>query len=238
MKAIFLADAHLRDPGNPAYRDLLKFLDQLPADLDRLYLLGDFFDFWHGYRDVVFRAYVPVLAALEKLAGRGVEIGFFAGNHEISCGPALEKLGFCVGDFRIVGFGRETLYLTHGDQLDPEDSGYRRWRRLVRSRALLALVDLLPTSLTWRIADRLSRKSRAHGCLCKTIPPAVYRRCAALLKQEVTGLICGHFHQARCEFFTTPQGPKPACFLGAWEKDRAYLEWGPAGFHFRSFKAS
>ncbi len=238
MKAIFLADAHLRDPDSPAYRDLLNFFGQLPADLDRLFLLGDLFDFWHGYRDVVFTVYVPVLAALEKLSRCGVGIGFYAGNHEISCGPALEKLGSCTNHFDVVELGTEKLYLTHGDQLDPDDHGYHLWRALVRSRPLLGIIDLLPASLTWKAASRLSRQSRSHGDSSKAIPPGVYRRCAGLLEQEVTALVCGHFHQARCEVFSTSSGPRPAYFLGAWERDRSYLEWDSGRFQFNNFKPS
>ncbi|NCP78923.1 MAG: UDP-2,3-diacylglucosamine diphosphatase, partial [Desulfuromonadales bacterium] len=46
MKAIFIADAHLRQPADANYRALLKFLDRQADGLDALFLLGDIFEFW------------------------------------------------------------------------------------------------------------------------------------------------------------------------------------------------
>jgi UDP-2,3-diacylglucosamine hydrolase len=237
MKAIFLADAHLRDPDDPAWRDLLAFFDQLPADLDRLFILGDFFDFWYGYPDRAFPVYRPLLESLARLTERGIELIFFAGNHELAPGPLLARLGSCSEDHLLIRLDESRLYLCHGDRLDPDDHGYRLWRRLIRSRTLGRLIEKVPAALTWKIAARLSAGSRGINGSCRPIPPGVYRSIYRILARgPVDSLVCGHFHQSRRETFVTPQGPKNAWFVGAWEKDRSWLEYADGQFTPRRFQ--
>ncbi len=236
MKAIFLADAHLRDPEAPACRDLLAFFDQLPADLEQLFILGDFFDFWYGYRKTVFTVYEPVLAALAKLRDRGVRLTFFAGNHELALGPRLAELGNCIDDHQLLTLDGKRIFLAHGDNLDPDDYGYRLWRFLIRSRPVAALIERLPPSLTWKIAARLSRRSRDSGTNNKIIPPAVYNRCVKIFKsKQVETIICGHFHQPRREIFFLRRPPETIYFIGAWENTRSWLLYSEGRFTFHNF---
>ena len=63
----FVADTHLgaaADPGGVREKAFVDFLHALPTDAKGLFLLGDIFDFWVDYRDVVPRGSVRVLAAL------------------------------------------------------------------------------------------------------------------------------------------------------------------------------
>ena len=91
MKDIFLADAHLRRPGDTNYQKLLEFIGSLEGNTRTLYLLGDIFEFWVGYRHVVFTAYLPLLEALRRLRKTGTEIVFIETgiglfeNAEIAC---------------------------------------------------------------------------------------------------------------------------------------------------------
>jgi UDP-2,3-diacylglucosamine hydrolase len=71
MRDVFIADAHLLDPADENYRRLLAFLDGLRGETRTLYLLGDIFEFWVGYRHVVFAPYVPLLEALRRLREGG-----------------------------------------------------------------------------------------------------------------------------------------------------------------------
>ena len=233
MKSLFLADAHLRDPQDQAYRELLTFLQELPDDLDNLFILGDFFDFWHGFKDVVFSAYVPILAALEKVSSKGIKISFFAGNHEISFGPYLESLGSCHENQAITELDGQKIYLTHGDCLNPDDHIYRLWRSLIRSSLIAKLINALPASLTWNIASRLSHGSRSYNGTKKIIPAQVLKSSARLLESDLSAIIIGHFHQAGQERFITKSGPKTLYLLGDWSNERSYLilEDGQFSFH-------
>ena len=66
----FVSDVHLglqvNDPVDRERR-FTCFLNSLPENTEAVYLLGDIWDFWYEYRDVVPKGYVRVFAALQDL---------------------------------------------------------------------------------------------------------------------------------------------------------------------------
>ena len=233
MKSIFLADAHLQNPEDPAYRDLLRFLENLPDDLDNLFILGDFFDFWPGFKDVVFNHYVPIVAALKKLSASGIKIHFFAGNHEASFGPTLESIGSCHMQASTVEIDGQKIYLAHGDRLNPDDHLYRLWRSILCSRFILTAMDTLP-NITLKVSKILSHGGQGYDDSKKCIPPQVFKSCATILngKDDIQTIVIGHFHQIRQETFISESGPKSLYILGDWINERSYLSLDGGVFSF------
>ena len=92
----FVSDVHLGlqvcDPAGRERR-FADFLRALPEDTEALYLLGDIWDFWYEYRDVVPKGYVRVFSALQDLMDRGVKVFFFEGTHDIWTYSYFEELG-------------------------------------------------------------------------------------------------------------------------------------------------
>ena len=86
MRSIFIADAHLRNPGDANYRELLRFLAGLRGNTDTLYILGDLFEFWIGYSTTPFIQYLPILEELRLLTAGGTAIVYFEGNHDFHMG--------------------------------------------------------------------------------------------------------------------------------------------------------
>ena len=77
---IFVSDVHLGINDVSAEAREARFLDflrNLPEETVELYLLGDIFDFWVEYRDVVPRSSIRVLGELAALSDRGVKIYFY-----------------------------------------------------------------------------------------------------------------------------------------------------------------
>ena len=92
----FVSDVHLGlQVGDPVERErrFVDFLNSLPPQTEALYLLGDIWDFWYEYRDVVPKGYVRVFAALVSLMDRGVSVYFFQGNHDVWTYKYFEELG-------------------------------------------------------------------------------------------------------------------------------------------------
>lgn len=92
----FVSDVHLGlQVSDPADRErrFADFLASLPEETAAVYLLGDVWDFWYEYRDVVPKGYVKVFAAIQSLMDRGVEVYFFQGNHDIWTYSYFEELG-------------------------------------------------------------------------------------------------------------------------------------------------
>ncbi len=79
----FVSDVHLglkvNDPAGREAR-FVRFLKSIPKERCRaLYLLGDIWDFWYEYRDVVPKGYVRVFSALIDLMDSGVKV-YFSGQ--------------------------------------------------------------------------------------------------------------------------------------------------------------
>ena len=93
----FVSDVHLGlDVNDPADREVrfVSFLNSIPRDrTSALYMLGDIWDFWYEYHDVVPKGYVRVFAALMDLMDNGVKVYFFQGNHDIWCYHYFEEMG-------------------------------------------------------------------------------------------------------------------------------------------------
>ena len=79
----------------------MRFLRGIPAErTEALYLLGDVWDFWYEYRDVVPKGYVRVFAALMDLVEAGVQVLVFPGNHDMWMYSYLQSMGIKVVDQR------------------------------------------------------------------------------------------------------------------------------------------
>ncbi len=86
-KIYFASDFHLGYPDHQTSiareRKVVAWLDFIKSDAQVLFLVGDIFDFWFEYKNVVPKGYVRLLGKLAELSDSGIEIIIFAGNHDI-----------------------------------------------------------------------------------------------------------------------------------------------------------
>ena len=59
----------------------MDWLNAIEKDASALFLLGDLFDFWFEYKEVVPKGYVRILGKLAQLVDSGIEVHYFVGNH-------------------------------------------------------------------------------------------------------------------------------------------------------------
>lgn len=199
----FVSDVHLGlQVNDPAAREarftaFLKGID--PSRTEALYLLGDIWDFWYEYRDVVPKGYVRVLSALLSLMDGGVKVYFFQGNHDIWTYRYFEELGMVrlVQPCR-VNIGRRTFCLGHGDGLGPGMQGYKLMRGAFHNRVLQALFSTLHPWLAFRLGNGWSKRSRLGKNLSYTFKGAdepLYRFCESYqAATPVDYFIFGHYH--------------------------------------------
>lgn len=132
MKSIyFISDAHL---GSRAIehrrtheRRLVNFLDQIKDKAEAVYMLGDMFDFWFEYEEVVPKGYTRFLGKLSELTDMGVEVHYFTGNHDMWMGSYLEReCGVILHRHPCaVELHGKVFYLAHGDGLDYRDKEWK-----------------------------------------------------------------------------------------------------------------
>jgi UDP-2,3-diacylglucosamine hydrolase len=241
MRKVFIADAHLRNPEDENYRQLLLFLDGLTGTTDTLFILGDLFEFWIGYRTPPFTHYFPVLERLRQLADSGTHIVFFEGNHDFHMGPFFtETLRATVHRGpAVVTIDGKKVYLCHGDQINGRDIGYRLLRFVLHNRLSGALVPIVPVRGVSSLAVWMSRASRQNR---QWRPPN--RDYLAMLRQFAAGrfsegydvVITGHFHQPLLERMAR-DGERTLLLLGDWITDYSYGEWVDGVITLKKFAA-
>ena len=165
----FVSDVHLgvkSDPQGLREKTFVAFLRSLPSDTRALFLLGDIFDFWVEYRDVVPRGYTRVFGELARLSDAGCRIYFYRGNHDWWVTDYFQKeLGIEVVDepCRIFDLDGTRFCLGHGDAMCCSDFKTRLVFRLFRNRFLVRLLKALPAHLIFKFARWWSSKSRKNG---------------------------------------------------------------------------
>ena len=162
----FVSDVHLglevKDPADREAR-FVSFLRGIPKDTTlALYLLGDIWDFWYEYRDVVPKGYVRVFAALMDLMDAGVKVYFFPGNHDIWCYGYFASMGITVvhDQPQLVEIGGKVFCIGHGDGLGPGLGGYKFMNSIFKCRFVQRLFSTLHPWIAFRLGNGWSRHSR------------------------------------------------------------------------------
>lgn len=199
----FVSDVHLGlDVNDPADREarFVRFLKSIPKERTKaLYLLGDIWDFWYEYMDVVPKGYVRVFSALTDLMDSGVEVFFFQGNHDIWCFHYFEELGIRIlNQPYVTRIGGKTFCLGHGDGLGPGHFWYKLMRWGFRNHFLQRLFSLLHPYLAFRLGTGWSKKSRVARSVDYVFRgegEPLYKFAVDLSSRErVDYFIFGHFH--------------------------------------------
>lgn len=165
-KVYFASDQHFGAPNLQASRlreeRFIRWLDEVKADGQVLFLMGDLFDFWHEWQYVVPKGYVRVLGKLAELKDAGIEVYFFVGNHdlwmkdyfqeELGIPVFFQKQLFCINGKRFL--------LAHGDGLGPGDKGYKRMKKLFTNPLAQWAFRWLHPDVAMKIAMYLSQKNK------------------------------------------------------------------------------
>ena len=162
----FVADVHLGlDFNNPQEREarFVSFLRSIPADsTGSLYMLGDIWDFWYEYRDLVPKGSVRVFAALMDLIEAGVKVYFFPGNHDRWCYHYFSDMGIEVRQQPYIAeIGGKYFCLGHGDGLGPGYFWYKVMRKIFRNKVCQRMFSaLVHPTLAFSFANGWSRRSQ------------------------------------------------------------------------------
>lgn len=197
----FVSDVHLglrtADPQEREAR-FLDFLKSIPRDSLALYLLGDIWDFWYEYRDVVPREGARVVAELIALMDAGVQVYFFPGNHDMWCFSFFESLGMkrCTQP-QLVEIGGKSFCLGHGDGLGGGSFSYRFLNYLFTSKFIQFCFSLLHPWLAYRLGMGWSggKREKHDKYHFKGEGEPLYRFALEQSSQvHVDYFIFGHFH--------------------------------------------
>ena len=223
---VVVGDAHLgsADPGDEsAFHD---FLLAVPSMAPRLIITGDLFDFWFEYRAVIPRRPFRTLARLATLAGQGVRIELFGGNHDRWGGSFWDRdlgIPFHGEGADMVLAGRKS-WVAHGDGLTETKLGGRLIHRITRNPVTIATFRALPPNLGFWLADRLSgglaEANRSEDAIARAArAQEAYARAVLDARPDVGLVILAHTHRQR---LVEHRPGRYYLNAGQWMVDRQY----------------
>ncbi len=204
----FLSDAHLGSRAIKNSREqeliLVQFLNSIKEKAKEIYLMGDMFDFWFEFKNVVPKGFTRFLGKLSELTDSGIKIHFFIGNHDLWCQDYLEQeCGVTIHrDPKIVTIGNKKFYLAHGDGLGDPDWKFKILRSMFHNRFLRFLFASihprwsLSFGLNWA---KHSREKRVNGLEPefqgeKNEHLIIYSKALLEKKPDINFFIYGHRH--------------------------------------------
>ena len=167
QKIYFLSDFHLGAPNASISllreKKIIAFLDDIKKDAAQIFVLGDLFDFWFEYKEVVPKGYVRILGKLAEITDSGIPVHFFVGNHDMWMKDYFQKELNIAVYFEPVTFNLngKSFLIGHGDGLGPGDHGYKLLKKLFRNPIAQTMFGMVPPVIGIGLANYFSRKSRA-----------------------------------------------------------------------------
>ena len=166
QKVYFLSDFHLGVPDHVASlvreKRIVHFLEEAAADASEIHILGDLFDMWFEYKQVVPRGFTRLLGKLSELHDRGIPVHIHIGNHDMWAFDYLPKeTGVTLHQQPIVReWNGKRVYIGHGDGLGPGDHGYKFIKKVFRNPVMQWCFARLHPNLGLGIAHFWSGRSR------------------------------------------------------------------------------
>jgi UDP-2,3-diacylglucosamine hydrolase len=233
VATFFISDLHLNDAQPEITRQFVDFLRGPARGADRLYILGDLFEFWIGDDDPD-PAYAQVQDELRALTHSGVPCCVMHGNRDFLIGKDFCARTGCslIDDGVIVRLYDQPVLLMHGDLLCTDDHSYQRLRRYVRNPLVQRLFKLLPLLRRERIAARIRAGSQTHT---RQAPSAIMDVNAAAVdrafeRAAVQVMVHGHTHRPAIHQHPKANTIRTRIVLGDWHTQGSLLRWSPQGY--------
>ena len=210
---VFVADIHLRPDAREEAGRFISWLSERLQDADKIYILGDLFDYWYTGIEARFQ---DVLEAL-----RSPKVRLLPGNRDFLLKNAeLTGINVIRIEETVITLNGTRILLAHGHTLTEADKGFKILHRY--GWPVLEHIDRwLPLSLKDRCACSLVRSSAVVRPSLSNIREGIHT------EKGVDTVICGHLHR----YITEPG----LIVLPAFYDSGAWLEWderaGPRSFY-------
>lgn len=164
----FISDIHLGAKSEEEEKDrvlkFLKFLKEIEGNAQKIFIVGDLFDFWFEYKYVIPKRYFSILYQLKKFQEKNIEVHYLTGNHDFWLGDFFSaELGIITHENDWFGkIGDKNFYLYHGDGVAKKDSGYRFLKKVLRNRTNLKIYRWLHPDVGIPFARFISGSSRHY----------------------------------------------------------------------------
>lgn len=197
--ALFISDLHLQASHPRTAEAFFRFLAERAAHAERLYLLGDIFEYWAGDDDLDDPFNRSVATALRRLSDGGTAVYWLGGNRDFLVGTGFAKAAglTLLPEPHVATIGGRQVVLVHGDAQCTDDVKYMAFRAQVRDPAWQSQFLAMPLAQRKAIIAGLREGSRAaHGEKSYEIMDVTPAAVAALHADTGTDIIIhGHTHR-------------------------------------------
>jgi len=207
MAYYFASDMHLGlryQDADPLQREKLvvQWLSEIEKDCERLFLVGDVFDFWHEWKRVVPRGFVRILGKLAQMCDSGIQVDFFTGNHDMWITDYLSgEIGMTVHNHgNIFTLQEKQVFIDHGDTLGKHDWQGRTMIKGFRSPKLRWLFShvfhpdaAMRMGHAWSTSNRHARSGVSHEFRYEEEPVVKFAR-EYTAAHQVDYFVFGHLH--------------------------------------------
>lgn len=144
---------------------VIRFLQSIEQDAQTLFLVGDTFDFWFEYKQVVPKYFIRFFAKLIDLKEKGIDIYIFTGNHDLWLNDYLQtEIGATIFHNKVSlqlssTNASTSVLVAHGDGLGPGDRKYKLLKKIFTNPICQWLFRWLHPDIGIKIAQWWSRHS-------------------------------------------------------------------------------
>ncbi|TFW10599.1 UDP-2,3-diacylglucosamine diphosphatase [Oxalobacteraceae bacterium OM1] len=161
--ALFVSDVHLQASLTHTAEAFLDFLQRHATGAQRLYLLGDLFEYWAGDDDLDDPFHRRIADAIKAVGAAGTSCYWIGGNRDFlagerfaaACGLSLLEEPY------VVELAGHRIVLVHGDAECTDDTGYMLFREQVRTPAWQQQFLAMPLAQRKAVIDGMRSGSRA-----------------------------------------------------------------------------
>lgn len=143
---------------------VIEFLDKAGKDAKEIFIVGDLFDCWIEYRNVVPKGYYRLFSKIADIREKGVGVNYISGNHDFWKGDFFKKefgIEICHTYIERVIEGKK-FFIHHGDGFAYNDLGYKIVKKVLRNNFSQKLYSLIHPDIGIWLARGTSKTSRNH----------------------------------------------------------------------------
>ncbi len=170
-KIYFASDNHLGAPNLEESlvreKKFVSWLDTIKKDAEAVFLVGDIFDFWFEYNEVVPKGFTRTLGKLAEISDAGIPIHYFAGNHDMWLIDYFQKeLNLTVHNKpKIFTINDKKFFVGHGDGLGPGDKSFKIMKKIFKNPFFNWCFRCVHPDLGIKLGKYLSNKNRLKSSL-------------------------------------------------------------------------
>lgn len=233
----FIADLHLAQNRPDITACFLSFLKKEAIHAEKLYILGDLFEYWIGDDDNS-SFILEVAQGLKQLKSSGTDIYYIHGNRDFLLGSRYAKRAgmIILPEIELINLYGHEVIIMHGDTLCTRDIAYQAFRKKSRSWWWQTMVKSLPLFVRRKLAENYRKKSaKATAVKSQDIMDVTETEVIKSLEQYQSQLLIhGHTHRPNIHNLTANKNKAQRIVLGDWYEQGAWLKFSKNGYELMS----